>query len=64
MPSKEIRKIVRIGNVSLGVILPISWLRYYDLKHGDSVEIISNGCIEIRPQKKNNSGGCYLGQVI
>ncbi|GAG28288.1 unnamed protein product [marine sediment metagenome] len=58
MPHKETRKLIRIGDSSYGIILPISWLRYYNLKHGDRVEIISNGSVEIRP-KRNKEGGKY-----
>ena len=52
MPHKENRKLVRIGNTSLGVIIPKSWLRFYKLKYGDNVEVISNGSIEIKPANK------------
>ena len=48
MPHKEIRKLVRIGEVSIGVTIPIGWLRYYNLKAGDEVELISNGDIIIK----------------
>ena len=36
------RKIIRVGNSSFGVIIPREWLRYYNLKYGDKVKIISN----------------------
>lgn len=52
MPHKNFRKLIRIGNTSLGVIIPKSWLKYYDLKYGDSLEVISNGSIEIRSIKR------------
>lgn len=48
MPHKETRKLVRIGEVSVGVTLPIGWLRYFNLKAGDKVELISNGDIIIK----------------
>jgi len=44
------RKIIPIGKTSKCVILPISWLRYNNLKDGDQVEIISNGVITIKPK--------------
>jgi len=49
---KNYRKIIRIGTSSLGIILPRAWLRYFDLRHGDKVEVISNNSIEITPIKK------------
>jgi bifunctional DNA-binding transcriptional regulator/antitoxin component of YhaV-PrlF toxin-antitoxin module len=55
LPHKEFRKIIRVGDTSYAVIIPISWLRYYNLKYGDKVEVISNGSIEIRPNNKDIS---------
>ena len=57
MPHRNLRKLTRIGNSSLGVIIPKDWLRYYNLKYGDKVEVISNGSIEIKPFKKLEVGG-------
>lgn len=54
MPSEETRKIVQIGN-SLGVTLPLGWLRYNRLKAKDRVQVISNGVVVIRllkPEKE------------
>ena len=54
MPHKDTRKIIRIGHTSFAVILPPSWLRYYNLGHGDRVEIVSNGSIVIKPENKED----------
>jgi len=54
MPTKHIRKIVRIGNSSYGVILPISWFRYHNLGYGDKVEVISNDIVKIRLLKEED----------
>ena len=48
MPHKEIHKIIRVGNASFGIILPRAWIRYYNLKHKDKLEIISNSEITIK----------------
>jgi len=45
------RKITKIGSRSLGVTLPIAWLRYNNIEYGDKVEIIANGSIKINPPK-------------
>jgi antitoxin component of MazEF toxin-antitoxin module len=58
MPHKTNRKIIRIGNTSLAVILPASWLRYYNLSYGDNVEVISDGMIKIKPTLEENSHEC------
>ena len=52
MPQKELRKIVRIGQTSMGVILPRAWLRYFALNEGDQVEMISNGKVTVAPLRK------------
>jgi antitoxin component of MazEF toxin-antitoxin module len=53
MPHKETRKLIRFGiQGSLGVILPRSWLRFYELKYGDEVNMVSNDKIIISPEKK------------
>ncbi len=52
MAYKNTRRLIRIGHVSLGIIIPRAWLRYYELKYGDVVDIISNGSITITPIKK------------
>ena len=54
MPHIELRKILRIGNSSLAITLPKTWLDFYGLKNGDTVELISNGNIKITPSKKED----------
>ena len=58
MSHKNLRKIIRIGNTSFGVILPKDWLRFYNLSYGDSVEVVSDDTVVIKPIEKNtNEGG-------
>ena len=51
MAHNDVSKLIRAGNTSLAVIIPKSWLQYYNLGYGDQVEVISNGIIEIKPEK-------------
>ena len=54
MPHVENRKIIKVGETSFAVILPRAWLRFYGLKNGDLVKVVSNGgavTIEPLPQK-------------
>ena len=46
--NKYYKKLVRIGENSLGVILPIAWTRYNNLRGGDFVTVISNDEVVIR----------------
>ena len=51
MPNLYQRKILRTGD-SLVVALPPAWLRYYNLKEGDTVELISNDEVVVKVVKK------------
>ena len=49
MPHEDTRKIIKAGDTSFAIILPRSWIRFYKLKSGDSLKMISNGIITIEP---------------
>ena len=58
-----VRKIIDVGKTSKGVILPKSWLDYFERKYGEigSVSMEVNGKLIIRPileevsiNRKNN----------
>lgn len=42
MPREYLRKIIQIGQVSKGVTLPASWLRYHNVTRGDLVKVIED----------------------
>lgn len=48
MPHQYERKLVRIGESSLGVIIPKAWTKYYDLTDNDRIDLISDDKIIIR----------------
>jgi len=52
------RKIIKAGETSFAVILPKAWLRFYNIKNGDSIRMISNGTVTIEPltQKDKQKG--------
>jgi len=47
MPIKVERVLFRVGEGSLAVTLPKSWVVYHRLKPGDTVEVIVNGGVHI-----------------
>ena len=51
IPSTYQRKLLRVGD-SIAVSLPPGWLRYYHLKVGDTVEMVSNGDVVVRVKPK------------
>ena len=53
MPHKNKRKIIRIGDTSLAVIIPKAWIRYNNLAYGDNLEIISNGKLIIQKPRRD-----------
>ena len=36
----------------MGVVIPKSWLRFYNLEKGDRLEIVTNGVVMIKPVEK------------
>lgn len=44
----KVSKLIAIGNTSLAVILPKTWLEFYGLTKGDKIQLISNGGIRIK----------------
>jgi AbrB family looped-hinge helix DNA binding protein len=49
VPSLYTRKIIDMRQGSCVITLPKAWLRYFGLKPGDEVEVITNGELTIRP---------------
>jgi AbrB family looped-hinge helix DNA binding protein len=49
MPTLTYRKIIRFGQSGLVITIPKSWIRYYNVKAGDRLEVIANGELIIRP---------------
>jgi len=48
MPIMVERTLFKIGDGGFAVTLPKAWIRYYQLKPGDKVEIIANDELTIR----------------
>jgi len=57
MPIKVYRGLFRVGEYSLAVILPKPWVDYYNLKPGDTVEIIADDDVTIRIEKEEMRKG-------
>jgi antitoxin component of MazEF toxin-antitoxin module len=51
MPTLEQRKLIALGN-SLVVSIPKAWADFYQLKAGDTVVLVSNGELKVRPKRK------------
>ena len=55
MGQKTIRKIVKVGSNSYGIVLPIGWIRYNGLDFGDRLSIETNSDIKILlPGRRKN----------
>ena len=52
MPTLTLRKLIKFGDTGLVLTIPKGWLRYYNLKAGDRLEVIANDELIIRPVKK------------
>ena len=51
---KSERRLIRMGNTSLGIALPKSWLRYHDLKAGDKLDVTTTECVLIKNKEQDN----------
>ncbi len=52
MPIKVERTLFKIGEGGFAVTLPKAWIRFYDLKPGNKVEIIAGRNLTIRVKAK------------
>ena len=52
MPTKMFRKAIKLGKYQLVITLPAGWVRYYNLKAGDRLEVIANKKLIVRPIKQ------------
>lgn len=47
-----VRKIIDVGKTSKGIILPKSWIDYYEKQHGEHIETVAievNRVLKIEP---------------
>ena len=45
MGYKQMRRIVRFGNVSRGIVLPKGWIDFYGLRDGDHVMLLGDSVL-------------------
>ena len=52
MPIVTSRKVIKLGHNGLVITLPAGWVRYYNLRAGDRLEVIANKKLIVRPIKQ------------
>lgn len=52
MPTICKRSLIRMGEGRLVITVPKGWIRYYGLKAGDRLEVITDGELIIRPKRR------------
>ena len=52
MPNLVERSVIDMGQGSYIITLPKPWVRYFGIKPGEKLEVISNGELIIRRKKK------------
>ena len=57
MPILVERILFRVGEGSLAVTLPKTWVTYHNLQPGDTVEVIVNDGVHIRVKKDPRTEG-------
>jgi uncharacterized membrane protein (UPF0127 family) len=55
MPIETERKVIRLGVHSYVISLPLGWIKYYKIKKGDKLRLITNSDLLIEaPQEGKN----------
>lgn len=52
MPTLTERSVINMGQGSFVMTLPKAWVRYFGIKPGDKLEIITNDDLIVRPKKR------------
>ena len=55
MPTVTSRKVIKLGHNGLVITLPAGWVRYYNLRAGDRLEVIANKKLIVRPIKQTTN---------
>ena len=55
MPTLTTRKVIKLGHNGFVITLPAGWIRYYNLKAGDKLEVIANKKLIVRPIKQTTN---------
>jgi hypothetical protein len=50
MPTLTYRKLIKFGDDGLVLTVPKAWIRYYRLKAGDKLVVVSNRNLVIHPE--------------
>ncbi|MEK7848504.1 MAG: AbrB/MazE/SpoVT family DNA-binding domain-containing protein [Chloroflexota bacterium] len=57
MPTETVRSIIDLGQGSVVITLPKAWVRYYGLRPGDKVLVVTNGKLVVKPLKRRSRRG-------
>ncbi len=55
MPTLIIRLVIDMGQDSYVITLPKAWVRYFGIKPGDKLEVVTNGELRVRPKGKRRA---------
>ena len=55
MPTLTMRRLIKFGDGGFVITVPKSWARYYRLEAGDTLEVIANGELTVRPKRNRKS---------
>lgn len=53
MPTLMERSVIDMRQGSYVITLPKAWVRYFGIKPGDKLEVITNGELRVRPKRKS-----------
>ena len=63
MPTLNERSVINLGQGCYVITLPKDWIRYFGIKPGDKLQVISNGELRIFPPKREGNEGNNKGDA-
>ncbi len=55
MPTLVERSVIDMGQGSYVITLPKAWVRYFGIKPGDKLQVVTNGELRVYPKRKTRS---------
>lgn len=54
MPQLDTRRLLKIGG-AYAITIPGGWVRFHGLQPGDTLEVVTNGVLTVKPQVKTSA---------
>lgn len=55
MPTLTERSVIDLRQGSYAITLPKAWVRYFGIRPGDKLEVVTNGELRVHPKRKRRA---------